>query len=977
MNSPTCPQCDRHLPLDAPGGLCPLCLMTQAIELDLDETLEGGLDPRGDDTLLGRGGDSGSSSDADAGRHIRYFGDYELLQEVGRGAMGVVYRARQRSLDRVVAVKLLQGGVWAGDTARRRFLQEARAVASLEHPNIVGIHEVGEHHSQPFFSMDFVEGEHLGALLERGPIGCSQAAQWLSTLARAIAYAHHQGVLHRDLKPSNVLLDGDRLLITDFGLAKSLRPSGEGDPLTATGAVLGTPGYIPPERLRSTGNDDDGRGDIYSLGAMLFALLTGRPPHVGDTPTAAMLAALERPVETLRHLDSTIPRDLEAICLRCLAHDPEDRYDDAFELAEDLDRFSRGETVTARPLGPWSRSGRWLKRHRAPLAVVGTLLVLGWGLFWVGRRSADAVAGAPVAASGQFSAETSTATTLTPWMATRRWERALDREPFGLEVSADGTTAAALSYRGTADPDIPGKWRMAFFDLATAMLDPGNSGALDPPQLRRPARSSPLVLPLSKPGQVELFNPVAGRRTWVPLTQALASVDSEMRIAFDPAGRTVAWKEGATMVLFDTGDGAFSGAFPVQGQPSAWVDERHLLVVGDTLRLVDVGTSNEVWQSPPGAGILAISPTGEWAALALADGIEIWNLVRRERQLRMPLGDLDGAPLSGGDRWLLDRRGRWLARTFPSRPLTVALLDLRQPEEGFVETTRQGDRPADLLYSSFSSEDSSLALCPLESGSCEIWNLEAGRREVLQGQTRLWWTDGAKEFLTFGKLARPYMALSWVEGQPQRHFRDRGLSHWRLQLGSAAEAEEVAGRQGSPSEAMVHNLLEEALTKAEQGEVAEASKRVRSLVNDPTLDDTSRLTARSLNCHFRDLEGRRRLTNPPPQIHSLVNDYSPPKRVIGSLQLPPDLLMSLSNLKIRYAVTVDEEGCVADFEVLEGLKDLDEDLHATAWHWVYQPARMDGQPVAARQVEDVSISSQLFTVDGKPVQMLRQEEDQH
>jgi predicted Ser/Thr protein kinase len=269
------------------------------------------------------------------------FGDFELLAELGRGGMGVVYRARQLSLDRVVAVKMLSGSRPADAVTRARFLTEARAAAALDHPNIVRVFQVGETPAGPYYAMEFVEGRPLQAHLKRGPLKVSAAVALLTALAEAVHYAHRRGVIHRDLKPGNIIIDRIRRpVILDFGLAKFL---GSSDGLTAYGTLLGTPAFMSPEQAAGEVERVGPLSDVYSLGAVLYVSLSGRPPYDGDsTLTVVRKITSPEPPPSLRGRRPEIPAALEAVCMRCLAKGPEDRYQTAQALAQDLQRVGRG-----------------------------------------------------------------------------------------------------------------------------------------------------------------------------------------------------------------------------------------------------------------------------------------------------------------------------------------------------------------------------------------------------------------------------------------------------------------------------------------------------------------------------------------------------------------------------------------------------------------------------------------------------------
>lgn len=292
---------------------------------------------------------------------LRYFGDYELLDEIAHGGMGVVYKARQTSLNRLVAIKMILAGHLANDQEVKRFQAEAEAAANLHHPGVVAIHEVGIHNGQHYYSMEYVAGRDLAALVREKPIGFRQSAEYLRDIAEIVEFAHSQGVLHRDLKPSNILIDSTgRVRVTDFGLAK--RVQSESD-LTITGQILGTPSYMSPEQAAAQHAVIGPASDVYSLGTVLYELLTGRPPFRSDNLGETLRQVQQEEPVRPRLLNPKLPRDLETICLKCLEKESRQRYATAQELADELGRFLRGEPIHARPIGSLARTWRWCKRQ--------------------------------------------------------------------------------------------------------------------------------------------------------------------------------------------------------------------------------------------------------------------------------------------------------------------------------------------------------------------------------------------------------------------------------------------------------------------------------------------------------------------------------------------------------------------------------------------------------------------------------------
>jgi serine/threonine protein kinase/ribosomal protein L40E len=346
-----CTRCQAELPVDAPPGLCRRCSEQQELETGTWSPSSKANDP----TLAPR---TTEPHGLGSGTSPRYFGDYEIIEEVARGGMGVVYKARQVSLDRIVALKTILSGQLASEADVERFYAEARAAANLQHPNIVAIHEFGQHDGQQYFSMDFVEGRSLASLVETGPLPIPEAVRYLQSIAAGIHYAHQHGILHRDLKPSNILIDRfDQPRITDFGIAKrigtkEIRRGARGRPLadsslTTPGEVLGTPSYMSPEQIDADPAQLGPATDVYSLGAILYELLTGRPPFRGRSARDTLLAVLQAQPTSVKRLNRRTPRELERICLKCLQKDPARRYRSAAALADDLERFTLGQRTRA------------------------------------------------------------------------------------------------------------------------------------------------------------------------------------------------------------------------------------------------------------------------------------------------------------------------------------------------------------------------------------------------------------------------------------------------------------------------------------------------------------------------------------------------------------------------------------------------------------------------------------------------------
>src|SRR5947207_455828 len=385
-----CRKCGAEIFADAPEGLCTACLFETGLDLLVHESVDGfGLSAvasaKADDPGLDGVQLADRSKKSERPKAFADFGDYELLEVIGRGGQGVVYRARQKSLNRTVALKVIGLGHWATDAHLKRFRREAEAAASLDHSGIVPIYEVGERDGSCYFSMKLIEGGQLDDVAKRESMPIRRAVELIAKVARTVHYAHDHSILHRDIKPGNILLDAKgEPHLTDFGLARLVETEST---VTRTLEVLGTPSYMAPEQ--AVGNNDavSSVTDVYGLGAVLYQLLTGHPPFAGGTTYETIKLLLDTEPRQPRLWNSKIDRDLSTICLKCLEKDSKRRYFSALALAEDLERWLKHEPILARHTGIIGRSRKWMRRNPSAALLAACLVALAAAAGWIVWKS--------------------------------------------------------------------------------------------------------------------------------------------------------------------------------------------------------------------------------------------------------------------------------------------------------------------------------------------------------------------------------------------------------------------------------------------------------------------------------------------------------------------------------------------------------------------------------------------------------------
>jgi WD40 repeat protein len=651
-------------------------------------------------------GVAGSGREAGPQAACGVVGDYDLLEVIAQGGVGVVFKARQRSLGRIVALKLLRSGPFAREDELKRFRAEAEAVAALEHPHIVPVYEVGMADGRAFLSMKFLPGGNLAEAMARVRPTLRQCAEWVAKTARAVHFAHERGILHRDLKPQNILIDEHgEPRVTDFGLAKRVEQEGE---VTLTGAILGSPSYMPPEAAAGQVKHLTTAADIYSLGAILYELLTGRPPFKGETFLATLKQVQEREPERPRMLNARMDLDLETICLKCLEKEASRRYASASALADELERFLRGDSIHARSVPAAERALKWVRRHpvRAGVAVAFVLVVvLGLsGVGWQWRRAEQRAEESRErlmrlhALTGQRSLDDADALGALPWMAA-----ALEVAPAGSrrreayrEVLANivrdapvpehiwfGTdgTCFALSRDGSRIAVNELGVRLRLLDTTTGdvlfeIKPPVSCGSVAfSPDGSRIALGGRHTIFLHSSTNGSLLAPPMSQAGWVT------------KVTFSPDGRSLVARSKGLVRIWDgfTGEPVSDELPHESGSGLVFSPDGRQLATTDEsfVRTWETATGRLLQQFALRAWNCAFSPDGQTLAVAQRAGRETWLLrVDKLQPVGTPVSDDMGvssyAFTPDGQRVLVRTQGRivWIkSATFTGEPLARIQLE--------------------------------------------------------------------------------------------------------------------------------------------------------------------------------------------------------------------------------------------------------------------------------------------------------------
>ncbi len=659
------------------------------------------------------------------------FGDYELLEEIARGGMGVIYKARHVKANRIVALKMILSGSLASAEAVERFRTEARAAAALDHPGIVPIYEIGENDGQHFFTMQLVSGGALSQRLQEGPMPPFEAAELVRLVTLAVQAAHERGVIHRDIKPHNILLaEVTKPLVpklTDFGLARI----GDGSSLTRSGEQLGTPSYMPPEQAAGRTNQIGPVSDVYSLGAVLYCLLTGRPPFQAATPLETMRQVMEQEPVAPRMLNPAVPRDLETVCLKCLEKAPERRYTTARELAEELGRFKAGAPVLARPVGIVERLARWGRRNPLVASLASTVLLL----LCLGTIVSSVLAAR--AAANARSAE----------LAREKEAERADREADAKREAAEHKQSAEKALKQSEAERVRAEKALhrveeELYRAEMARYAFQLNSVQKKLQQGELAQAKTLLMvcnPRMSHWEYSYFLGLcnAGERSQDRLSIAIED-RVQWGLTFSPDGKQLAGTDGNKIKLWDTATGqeirAFSGGVPLFDVAFS-ADGKQIAAGGlyGNLFVWEFATGEKtlsVTIGEPRVESVAFSPNGKYLASLSGKNIKLWDLATASVVLTLDPGTLGkSAYLAGMQGIGFSPDGQYITAASSNRILTVW-----EAATGKV-FLKIDNHAAGAQRPTFSPDGKQILSCDHSNG-VNVWNSATGERIVrLEGFT--------------------------------------------------------------------------------------------------------------------------------------------------------------------------------------------------------------------------------------------------